>query len=146
MGWILPLISNSSSLFSRPLRTVASTPTTIGITITFIFHSLFSSLARSKYLSIISVSFIFTVVCLKGKNTKWQVFFLLIKAKSDLLAGIEWSICIWKSQNFFESSFSNTDSVLCIYHLSVWSNFNLLHNSQWITFPTQSCSSCIPFV
>ena len=28
---------------------------------------------------------------------------------------------------------------LCLYHLSVWSNFNFLHNSQWITFPTQSC-------
>ena len=28
---------------------------------------------------------------------------------------------------------------LCIYHLFVRPNFNLLHNSQWITFLTQSC-------
>ena len=30
------------------------------------------------------------------------------------------------------------DSGLAIYHLVVWSNFNFLHNSQWITFPIQS--------
>ena len=41
----------------------------------------------------------------------------------------------WK----FRASHFETDSGLYIYHLSVWSNFNLLHNSQWITFPTQSC-------
>ena len=28
---------------------------------------------------------------------------------------------------------------MCIYHLFVWSNLNFLHNSRWITFPTQSC-------
>ena len=36
-------------------------------------------------------------------------------------------------------SFSRTDSDLCIYDLVVWSNSNLLHNSQGIIFPTQSC-------
>ena len=35
-------------------------------------------------------------------------------------------------------SFSWMDSVLCVYHLFVLSNFNVLHNSLWITFPTQS--------
>ena len=34
--------------------------------------------------------------------------------------------------------FSRIDSGLCMYHLVVWSNFNLLHNSQWIIFPIQS--------
>ena len=34
-------------------------------------------------------------------------------------------------------SFSKTDSSLCIYHLFVWWNFNLLHNSEWISSPTQ---------
>ena len=28
---------------------------------------------------------------------------------------------------------------LCKYHLIIWSNFNLLHNSQRITFPPQLC-------
>ena len=35
-------------------------------------------------------------------------------------------------------SFSRTGAGLCIYHLFVWSNFNFLHISQWITLPTQS--------
>ena len=26
----------------------------------------------------------------------------------------------------------------CLYHLFVWSNLDFLHNSQWITLPTQS--------
>ena len=36
-------------------------------------------------------------------------------------------------------SFSMTDAELCISHLFVWSNLNFLLNSQWISFPTQSC-------
>ena len=39
---ILPQISNSSSLLSKPLETVPSTLTIIGITITLIHHSSFS--------------------------------------------------------------------------------------------------------
>ena len=35
--------------------------------------------------------------------------------------------------------FSRTNSGLCLYNLLVWSSFYLLHNSCWITFPTQSC-------
>ena len=38
---ILPQISGSSWFFSKHLRTVPSIPTTTGITMTFIFHSLF---------------------------------------------------------------------------------------------------------
>ena len=63
MVFILPLISNSFSPFSEPLGTDTSTPTLTGITVTFIFHSFFffSSLARSKYLSLFwFVSLIFT--------------------------------------------------------------------------------------
>ena len=35
--------------------------------------------------------------------------------------------------------FSRTYSWLCIYHYFICSNFSFLHNSQWITLPTQSC-------
>ena len=55
------------------------------------------------------------------------------------LAEIWWSICISKSQRSYCISFSRTDSMLCIYHLFLRSNFNFLHNSQWITLPTRSC-------
>ena len=53
------------------------------------------------------------------------------------LAEIRWSVCISKSQRILCVSFFRTDSGLCIYNLVVWSNFNFLRNSQWITFPTQ---------
>ena len=46
MVLILPLIS-------KPLETVPSAPTMIGITITLLFHSFYSSQARFKYLSLV---------------------------------------------------------------------------------------------
>ena len=41
--------SKSSRLFNNPLVTVPKAPITIGIIVTFIFHSFFNSLARSRY-------------------------------------------------------------------------------------------------
>ena len=38
----------------------------------------------------------------------------------------------------FNVSFSKTNVGLCTEHLLVYSNLNLLHNSQWITFPTSA--------
>ena len=55
---LLPMISNSSSLLSKPLRTVPSVPTTISITVTFLRVSqLLSSLARFK-LSLLITGFV----------------------------------------------------------------------------------------
>ena len=50
-----------------------------------------------------------------------------------------WSVCISKCQRSLCVSFSRRESGLCIYHLYVWSNFNFLHNSQWITLAIQRC-------
>ena len=47
-----PLISKSSSSLTNPLLIVPSAPITIGITVTIMLHSFFSSLARSRYLSL----------------------------------------------------------------------------------------------
>ena len=44
-----PLISRFSSPFIIPFVTLPSAPITIGITVTFMFHSFVSSLARPKY-------------------------------------------------------------------------------------------------
>ena len=63
---ISPPISNSSNPFTNDLGNVPSVPITVGITVTFMFHNFFSSLARSKYLSLFSFSLIF-VVCRNGK-------------------------------------------------------------------------------
>ena len=65
--------------------------------------------------------------------------FLLFIIRCGRLADIRWSVCISKSQWNLCVSFSRTDVGLCIYYLFVWSNFNFLHNSQWITLPSQSC-------
>ena len=43
-----PLISNSSSLFTKTFGIVTISLITVGITVTFMFHSFFSSHARSK--------------------------------------------------------------------------------------------------
>ena len=56
---ILPLIFNSSIFFSKPLESV---PTATSITVTFMFHSFFNSLTRTRYLSIFSRSFTFTLL------------------------------------------------------------------------------------
>ena len=54
---ILPLIFNSTRLASKPLTTIPSAPTIIGITVTFMFYSFFDSLARFKYLFICALLF-----------------------------------------------------------------------------------------
>ena len=51
--------SKSSWPFNNPLVTMPKAPITIGIIVTFIFHSFFNSLARSRYLSLFSNSFSF---------------------------------------------------------------------------------------
>ena len=112
--WIVytpPLSSRSSSPFNNPLLTVPKAPVTIGIIVTFMFHSFFNSLARLRYLSFFSLYFSF-ILWLAGtaKSTILQVLFffflsffffffllLLIIIRSGLLAEIRWSVCMSKS-------------------------------------------------
>ena len=53
--------SSSSCPLFKPFGAVISAPIINGITVTLMFHSFLRSLARSKYLSLFSVSFIVTV-------------------------------------------------------------------------------------
>ena len=55
------LISKSSCPCTQPLVIVPSAQITNGITVTFMFLSFFSSLARSRYLSLFSLSISFTL-------------------------------------------------------------------------------------
>ena len=60
--WIVsthPPTFTSSRLFNNPLVIVPKVPITIGTTVTFIFHSLINSIARSSYFSFFSHSFRF---------------------------------------------------------------------------------------
>ena len=85
-----PPTSKSSSSFSNPLVTVPNAPITIGIIITCMFHSFFSSLARSRYLSFFSHSFSFILWSAgTAKSTILQVlFYLLIIIKSSLMLSL----------------------------------------------------------
>ena len=65
-------------------------------------------------------------------------FFLLIIMRFGLLARIRSSVWMLKSHRSLCVSFFRTGAGLCICHLFVWSNWNFLHISQWITLPTQS--------
>ena len=123
--WIVstrPPISNSSSPLTTPLKIVPSTPIITGITVTFMFHCFFSSLARSRYLSLFSFSLILTLWSAgTAKSTIRQVLFLwIIISTYGLLARIRLSVCITKSKRILCLSFTRIG--LCIYHLKVWSN------------------------
>ena len=132
-----PPTSKSSRPFDNPLVTVPKVPITIGIIVTFMFHSFFNSLARSRYLSLFSHSFSFILWSAgTAKSTILQVFFFV---DYGLLAEIGWSVCMSKSHRSLCVSFYRTGAGLCLYHLLAWSNLNFLHISQLITLPTQSC-------
>ena len=124
-----PPTSKSSRPFNNPLVTVPKAPITIGIIVTFMFHSFLNSLARSRYLSFFSHS----VVCQDNKVDNFAdflffsfFFFLLIIIRYGLRAEIRWSVCISKSHRNLCVSFSRTGAGLCIYHLLAWSNFKFL--------------------
>ena len=84
--------------------------------------------SRSRYLSFFALSYNYTLWSARHKTPKFSKFsfFLLIIIKSGRLAEIRWSVCMSKSERSLRISF-------------VWSNSDLLPNSQWITLLTQSC-------
>ena len=111
----------------------------------------FSSLARSRYLSLLLLSFSFTLWSAgRAKFTIGQVFFffffflLLTITTSGRLAANRWSAYISKPQITLCVSFSGTDSGRCIYNRFVCSNSNFLHSSHWITFLSESCLVLYP--
>ena len=90
--WIVStflLIYKSLSPFTNPSGIVPSAPITTGITITFMFHSFFSSLAKSRNLSLFILSFIFTLLSVGiAESTIWQALFFLLM--------ITWSVHLVK--------------------------------------------------
>ena len=87
--WIVstrPPTSKSSRPFNNPLVIVPNAPITIGTIVTFMFHSFFNSLARSRYLSFFSLSFrIILWSTGTAKSTILQIFFFLL----IIMAGIK---------------------------------------------------------
>ena len=71
-----PPTSTSSRPFNNSLVTVPKGPITIGIIVTFMFHSLFNSLARLTYLSFFSHSFGFILwSAVTAKTTILHILF-----------------------------------------------------------------------
>ena len=69
-----PPTSKSSRPFNNPLVTVPKAPITIGIIVTFMFHSFFNSLARSRYLSLFSHSLLLLSLLYELKYfSKWVI-------------------------------------------------------------------------
>ena len=125
-----PPTSRSSSTFSNPLVTVPKALITIGIIVTCMFHSFFSSLAKVEVLMLLFTFLQFySVVSRDSKvdNFVISLFFLLIIIKSGVLAEIRLSVCMSESHRSLCVLFSRTGAGLCIYHLFVWSNFNFFH-------------------
>ena len=82
-----PPTSKCSKPFDNPLVIVPKALITIGTIVTFMFHSFFNSLARSRYLSFFSLSFRFILWSAgTAKSTILQIlFFLLIIIRSDII-------------------------------------------------------------
>ena len=93
------LISTSSSPSINPLVTVPRVPITIGITVIFMFHSFFNSLARSKYLSFFLFSFTLT---LKSAMAVSSLLLLLL---------LRLVVCPWLGDPFV---LQNPESSVCL--------------------------------
>ena len=80
--------SKSSRPFNNPLVTVPNAPITIGTIVTFMFQSFFNSLARLRYLSFFSLSFIF-ILWSAGttKSTILQILFFVVDYYKVWLSG-----------------------------------------------------------
>ena len=85
-----PPTYNSSSPFNNPLVTVPKAAITIGIIVTFMFHSFFNSLARSRYLSFFSHSFSFILWSAgTSKSTILQILFFFF------FCWLLWGLVFW---------------------------------------------------
>ena len=134
-----PPTSKSSSPFNSPLVTVPKAPIRIGIIVTFMFHSFFNSLARSRG-TYPSFHFLSVLFCGQpGQQSPQFCKFSFFTIRSGLLVVIRLSVCMSKSHRSLYVSFSRRAAGFCIYHLFVWSNLNFLHISQWIILPIPSC-------
>ena len=89
--------SKSFSLCINPLVTVSRAPITIGIIVTFLFHSFFNSFAKSRYLSFFTLSILLCGQLGQQSPPFCKISFLLIIIRSGCLAEISWFVCNLKS-------------------------------------------------
>ena len=119
------------------------------------FHSFFNSLTRSRYRFFFYLSFNSTLWSAgTAKSTIWRVLFLFVCLFFFLffccccclllLGLVVWSrlsdpFGCQNSRRIWVCHSSGLMLGFAYTILFIWWNFNFLHNSQWITLPTQSC-------
>ena len=139
----LPLISKSSSSFINPSLNVTRAPITIGINVTFIFHSFYQFHCKfDLYIFIFILIFMLRFIFFQfysrvRQDSKVHNFAICYKVWSSGRDSV--ICCMSKSHRCGCAPFPRTDVGLCIYDLLVWSNLIFLHHSQWITLLTHSC-------
>ena len=126
---IHPFISKSSSPFNNPLVTVPKASISIGIIVTFMFHSFFNSLASSRCLSFFSFSFNLTLWSAKtAKSTLLQFLFFCLR--SSLLV-----VYMSKSQRSLCVSFSRMLGLLFLWIFFPRNHFSVQLVFNWIDWP-----------
>ena len=106
--------------FFKLLGNVPRALTTIGITVTFKFYSYFSSLAISKYLSIFSLSFTFTLLSV-GK-----IHEITSSCKSKLVwsSGFD-DLFVFQHSREFNAFYFQEQILVCTY--TIWWNMMKCH-------------------
>ena len=113
-----PPTSKFSSPFNIPLVTVPKAPITIGIIVTYVFHSFFNSLARSRYLSFFSHSFSFFLWSAgTAKSTILQFLFFYNYNKVRSFRVFHWSLSDRKSP---QDSRSRLRILAVLSHAVIW--------------------------
>ena len=143
------MVSNCSQIFKsfshfvNLLRIVPSASIPISFTVTFMFHSFFF-LAKSRYLSLFSLTFNFTLSSPgTAKSPIQQVLFFPLywvslglivcpRLGDPFVSQNPREVCPSHSQGQILGYEYNYHyySCLCIYHLLVWSNLNSFHDSE----------------
>ena len=130
----------SSRPLNNPFVIVPKAPISTGTIFTFMFHTFCNSLARSRYLSFFPHSFRLILWSTgTAKSTILQILFLLlIITRSDLLAGIRWSVCMSHSPIGIYASHFLGQVLGCAYTICLYGRIEIS-----CTFP--SGSPCRPF-
>ena len=110
------------------------------------FHSFFSSLARSKFLSLSLVSFIFTLVCWNSKIHKIANSLFLLILGLVFLMGLGHLIVSQNPREFYESQ-SVGLILVCAYTIWLYGQISIYCTiPSGSIFPTHHTWSCTPFV
>ena len=124
----------SARPFNNPLVIGPKAPITIGTIVNYV-PQFFQFPSMVEVLIFLFTFFQFySVVSRDSKVDNLANSLVFVNYYKVWSSGRDWgSVCMTKSHWSLCVSFSRSDAGLCIYHLFVWSNFNFLHISQWIT-------------